>query len=218
MFRRFSSFRLPGLPFKDTALEPYYDKTTLSFHHGKHHQTYVNNLNAALGDQSPSLLECIQERAQHSEPVRKNGGGHYNHCLYWLGMGEQTSEKPSGKLLEYINKEWGDFSKFQEEMSKCATGVFGSGWAWLTMTPEGRLQILGSSNQDNPLMRGIFKANSIPFFTIDVWEHAYYLQYQNRRPEYLDQFWKVVNWKQVEEMFEQYALNQKPVPADELLP
>ena len=146
----------------------------------------------------------------------KGYGGHYNHCLYWLTLGK-SAPKPSGKLLAHIQQEWTDFSTFQTEFTNAAINTFGSGWAWLCLTPQGRLQIVSTPNQDNTLMRGVYQANSIPFMTCDVWEHAYYLQYQNRRPEYLDKFWAIVNWKKVEHMYEAYALNQQPVPADQLM-
>lgn len=216
MFRKFSSFKLPKLPFSDTSLEPIYDKNTIQFHWGKHHQTYVDRLNSAVGDAKLSLLEIVQERAQHSLPLRNNGGGHYNHSLFWLCLGKGP-ERPSGKLLAHIQTQWGDFDKFKAEFNQAAINTFGSGWAWLSVNPEGNLVISNSANQDSPLMRGVFKANSIPFLTLDVWEHAYYLQYQNRRPEFVDKFWKIANWKKIEEMYEKYAIVQKPVPVDELL-
>jgi superoxide dismutase, Fe-Mn family len=216
MLRKFSSFKLPKLPFDISSLEPLYDKKTLEFHWGKHHQTYVDRLNSAVGDGKLSLLEVIEERAQHSLPLRNNGGGHYNHCLFWLCLGT-GQEKPSGKLLTHILSQWGDFETFKKEFSQAAINTFGSGWAWLSLNPENKLVISSSPNQDNPLMKGIYKANSVPFFTLDVWEHAYYLQYQNKRPEFVDKFWKIINWKKIEEMYETYALNHIPVPVDSLL-
>ena len=217
MFRRFTTFKLPKLPFEETSLEPIYDKTTIQFHWGKHHQTYVDRLNGAMGENKFSLLEVIQERAQHSHPLRNHGGGHYNHCLFWLCLGKSATEMPSGKLLSHIESHWGDFGKFKAEFAQAAINTFGSGWAWLSVNPEGKLVISSSPNQDNPLMKGIYKANMIPFMTLDVWEHAYYLQYQNRRPEFVDKFWKIINWKKIEEMYETYAIQQRPVPVDELL-
>ncbi|CAG9317245.1 unnamed protein product [Blepharisma stoltei] len=216
MLKRFFSFKLPKLPFENTALEPLYDSRTLSFHHAKHHQTYVDKLNAALGTLDVPLIEIIRERAQHQTALRNNGGGHYNHCLFWLCLGK-GKELPSGKLLAHINKEFGDFNRFKAEFTNAAVNTFGSGWAWLSVTPQGRLVITTSPNQDNPMMVGVYQATSIPFFTCDIWEHAYYLQYQNRRLEYVEKFWNIVNWNRVEEMYEQYALNQQPVPVDQLL-
>ncbi|OMJ65194.1 hypothetical protein SteCoe_38860 [Stentor coeruleus] len=217
LFRRFATFKLPKLPFTDNSLEPIYDKNTISFHWGKHHQTYVDKLNQAVGSNNYTLIDIIQNHSQTSLPLRNHGGGHYNHCLFWLCLGANSSEQPSGKLLAHIQKQWGDFSKFKAEFNQAAINTFGSGWAWLSVNSEGKLVISSSQNQDNPLMKGIFKENAVPFFTVDVWEHAYYLQYQNKRPEFVDKFWKIINWKQVEDMYEKYALQQKPVPVDQIL-
>lgn len=216
MLKRFFAFKLPKLPFNESALGAHYTKETLAVHHGKHHQTYVDKLNAAIGQVDVPLLEVIQNRAQHQVALRNNGGGHYNHSLFWLCLGT-GKEVPTGKLLEHINRDFGDFAKFKEAFANAAINTFGSGWAWLSVTPQGRLIVTSSPNQDNPLMRGVYQANSIPFFTCDVWEHAYYMQYQNRRAEFVDKFWKIVNWTKVEELYETYAINQRPVPVDELL-
>lgn len=216
MFRKFSTFKLPKLPFGESELEPIYDKNTISYHWGKHHKTYVDRLNAALGETKVSLLEVVKERAQHSLPLRNNGGGHYNHCLFWLSIGK-GAKQPGAKLLAHIESQWGSLDNFKAEFSQAAINTFGSGWAWLSVTPEGRLLISSSPNQDSPLMKGIYKANAIPFFTLDVWEHAYYLQYQNRRPDFVNEFWKIVNWTKVDEMYLNYALKQHAVPADQLL-
>lgn len=216
MLRKFSSFKLPKLPFPDTSLEPIYDKKTLDFHWGKHHQVYVDNLNKAIGDRKVPLLEVIQDLSQHSLPFRNMGGGHYNHCLFWLSLGKSAS-KPSGNLLAHIEKDFGDFDSFKAKFNQAAIATFGSGWAFLNVNPEGRLIITSCPNQDNLLMKGVYKANAIPFFTVDVWEHAYYLQYQNRRAEFVDKFWSVVNWDKVQEMYENYAIKQVPVPVDRLL-
>ena len=216
MLRRFFSFKLPKLPFPDTSLEPIYDKKTLDFHWEKHHQVYVDNLNKAIGDRKVPLLEVIQDLSQHSLPYRNMGGGHYNHCLFWLSLG-RGAERPTGSLLAHIQKDFGDFENFKAQFNKAAIATFGSGWAFLSVNPEGRLIISSCPNQDNPLMRGVYKANAIPFFTVDVWEHAYYLQYQNRRVEFVDKFWSVVNWNKVQEMYEKYAIKQVPVPVDQLL-
>jgi superoxide dismutase, Fe-Mn family len=193
---------LPPLPYDFAALEPYIDTQTMQIHHGKHHQAYITNLNNAL-NKHPELLERSLEdllRGINSVPedirttVRNNGGGHHNHSLFWTILapaGKGGGGEPSGKLADGIKHTFGDFAKFKEQLSTAATTQFGSGWGWLTVA-KGKLEIGGRPNQDSPLMDG-----KIPILGVDVWEHAYYLKYQNRRPEYLTAWWNVVNWEEV---------------------
>ena len=216
MLRRFGTFRLSKLQFAVSALEPYYDTTTVTIHHQKHHQTYVDKLNAAVGTTNLSLAELIQTQAATNTAVRNHGGGHYNHALFWLCLGTGGAAQPQGPLLAAINKDFGSFAQFKEQFSTAALNQFGSGWAWLSLSPAGKLEVSSSLNQDNALMRGVVKQTAIPFFTIDVWEHAYYLKYQNRRPEWVANYWHIVNWKNVEQFYETYALAGRPVPVDSL--
>ncbi|MDI3269134.1 MAG: superoxide dismutase, partial [Bacillota bacterium] len=184
------------------ALEPHIDAKTMEIHHQKHHGTYVNNLNAALEShpelQQKSLEDLLSGLAQVPESirtaVRNNGGGHANHSLFWEIMSPQGGGEPKGQLVQDIAQTFGSFEKFKEEFTKTALGRFGSGWAWLVLNPAGKLEIIATPNQDNPIMDG-YK----PVLGLDVWEHAYYLKYQNRRPEYVAAWWNVVNWPKVEE-------------------
>lgn len=217
MLRRFSQFRLPALPFALDALEPLYSANTLDFHHGKHHQIYVDKLNAAVGDTSTSLTQLITEQSHAKLPIRNMGGGHYNHCLFWLSLGANSAPAPTGKLLAHIERDFKSLDEFKTVFANAAVGQFGSGWAWLSIDPQGKLIVTNTANQDNPLMKDIGVKNGIPFFTVDVWEHAYYLQYQHRRAEFVNVFWKIANWTKVQELYEDYALKGKPVPADQLL-
>ncbi|HKB12392.1 MAG TPA: superoxide dismutase [Vicinamibacterales bacterium] len=190
---------LPPLPYPSDALEPHIDKQTMEIHHGKHHAAYVNNLNAALEKhpelQSKSAEELI--RGINSVPedirtaVRNNGGGHVNHTMFWQIMGPNAGGAPSGAIADAINAAYGSFDKFKEEFKKAAVGRFGSGWAWV-VDGGGKIAIESAPNQDNPMMDG-----KKPVFGIDVWEHAYYLKYQNRRPDYVDAWWNVVNWNEI---------------------
>jgi Fe-Mn family superoxide dismutase len=194
---------LPKLPYEYNALEPYIDKETMKIHHDKHHAGYVNKLNAALENhpqlQEKPLEELIKNIDSAPKDIRtalkNNGGGHWNHSLFWQVMGSNKGAKPQGKLLDAINKDFGDFTKFKEEFGAVAISRFGSGWAWLVVD-GGKLKITSTPNQDNPLMEGMR-----PVLGLDVWEHAYYLKYQNRRPEYIEAWWRVVNWNQIEENF-----------------
>lgn len=192
--------KLPDLPYGYDALEPYIDAKTMEIHHTKHHGGYVNKLNAAL-DKHPELheyplgvllsnLNSVPEDIRTA--VQNNGGGHYNHSLFWRIMGPDKGGKPEGELLEEINNKFGSFEKFKEEFSTAAKTRFGSGWAWLAVSRFGELTVLSTPNQDNPLMLGM-----VPILGLDVWEHAYYLKYQNRRPEYVENWWNVVNWEEV---------------------
>ena len=187
---------LPPLPYDFNALEPHIDETTMRIHHGKHHAAYVNNLNAALEKapelQSRSAEDLIRNLSAVPEAirtaVRNNGGGHVNHAMFWQIMGPNAGGSPTGAIADVINGTFGGFEKFKEEFKKAAVGRFGSGWAWLVKS-GGACAIESTANQDNPIMDG-----KTPIFGLDVWEHAYYLKYQNRRPDYVDAWWNVVNW------------------------
>jgi len=193
------AFTLPPLPYAPDALEPHIDAKTMEIHHGKHHQAYVNNLNAAV-EKAPELASKSLDdlmRGINSVPesvrtaVRNNGGGHWNHSMFWQLMGSGKGGEPTGKLADGIKSAFGDFAKFKEQFAAAATGRFGSGWAWL-VNDGGKLSITSTPNQDNPLMEG---KNAI--LGLDVWEHAYYLKYQNRRPDYIGAWWNVVDWDAV---------------------
>jgi Fe-Mn family superoxide dismutase len=190
---------LPALPYPSDALEPHVDKQTMEIHHGKHHNAYVTNLNAALEKhpelQSKSLedlLKGLNSVPEDIRPaVRNNGGGHWNHSMFWQIMGPQAGGPPSGAIADAISSSFGSFDKLKEEFKKAAVGRFGSGWAWV-ISSGGKLAIESTPNQDNPLMEG-----KKAVFGLDVWEHAYYLKYQNRRPDYVDAWWSVVNWSEI---------------------
>jgi Fe-Mn family superoxide dismutase len=194
---------LPPLPYPSNALEPHIDARTMEIHHGKHHQTYVTNLNAALEKapelQNKSLDELLGKLNSVPEAVRtkvrNNGGGHWNHSQFWEWMGPKAGGAPSGKLADAIKKAFGDFEKFKEQFAQAGLDRFGSGWVWL-LNDGGKLAITSTPNQDNPLMDG--KSPKSVLLGVDVWEHAYYLLYQNRRADYLKAWWNVVNWKNVE--------------------
>jgi len=196
------SFTIPGLDYAYDALEPYIDSRTMEIHYTKHHQGYTNNLNNAIKD-TPLENKTIEEILQHisaaTAAVRNNGGGFYNHSLFWKVMSPNGGGKPTGALSDAINSAFGSFDQFKENFSKAAATRFGSGWAWLVKTDSG-LVISSTPNQDNPLM-DIAEVKGTPILGLDVWEHAYYLHYQNRRPEYIDAFFNVINWKEVESRF-----------------
>ncbi len=194
---------LPDLPYGHDALEPYIDERTMEIHHGKHHQAYVNNLNNAIEGtemENMTLEEIFRNMSQYPVAVRNNGGGHWNHDLFWKIMGPDGGDKPSGELLSAIEKRFNSFEDFQEAFNRAGATRFGSGWAWLIVDANGELQVTSTPNQDNPLM-DVAEKQGTPILGVDVWEHAYYLKYQNRRPEYLSNFWKVVNWKEVERRY-----------------
>jgi Fe-Mn family superoxide dismutase len=195
---------LPNLSYKYADLEPHIDAMTMEIHHTKHHQGYVNNLNNALEGSDGSTLsleELMMNISKYSTAVRNNGGGHYNHSLFWKILSPKPQIKPSGELMEMIDKEFGSFDNLKAELSKAGATRFGSGWAWLIVTPEGKLDVTSTPNQDNPLM-DIAEVRGIPILGIDVWEHAYYLKYQNKRPDYLEAIWKVIDWGKVEKNLE----------------
>jgi Fe-Mn family superoxide dismutase len=190
---------LPNLPYAFDALTPYIDAQTMEIHHGKHHQAYVNNLNAAIAGteaENLSLEDLMKSISKQSAAVRNNGGGHYNHSLFWTIMAPNAGGAPDGALAAAIEKELGGFEKFKEDFSKAAATRFGSGWAWLCVKADKTLCVCSSPNQDNPLM-DIAECPGTPILGLDVWEHAYYLNYQNRRPDYIAAFFNVVNWAEV---------------------
>jgi Fe-Mn family superoxide dismutase len=197
--------QLPPLPYANNALEPHIDETTMMIHHDRHHNAYVTNLNAAL-DKHPELhdkslndliskLDSVPEDIRTA--VRNNGGGHANHSLFWETIGPNSGGAPTGKLANAIESELGGFDKFKEAFAAAATTRFGSGWSFLAVTKEGKLKVYSLPNQDSPIMEG-----ETPILGLDVWEHAYYLKYQNKRPDYIAAFWNVVNWAEVDKRYE----------------
>lgn len=199
------SFSLEALPYPFEALEPHIDAKTMEIHHDKHHATYVSKLNAAL-EQAPALqgkaletllgtLDQVPESIRGA--VRNHGGGHFNHSLFWRTLSPQGGGQPSGALAQVLTKEFGSYDAFKEKFSTTASNLFGSGWAWLCAGPGKKLSVLGLPNQDSPLSQGL-----TPLLGLDVWEHAYYLKYQNRRPDYIAAFWNVVDWKVVDAALE----------------
>ncbi len=193
------AFTLPALPYASDALEPFFDKATMEIHHGKHHNAYVTNLNAALAGteaENLSIEEICKNISKYPAPVRNNGGGHFNHSFFWTILKKNDGAVPTGALAESINKAFGSFEKFKEEFAKAGATRFGSGWAWLIKKEDGSLAVTSTPNQDNPLM-DIAEVKGTPILGLDVWEHAYYLHYQNRRPDFIAAFWNVVNWDAV---------------------
>lgn len=196
------AFKLPDLPYAYDALEPYIDARTMEIHHSKHHAGYTNNLNAAIEGtalENKSILEILGNISNESGAVRNNGGGYYNHDLFWTVMAPNAGGQPSGDLAAAIDKAFGSFDNFKSEFAKAAATRFGSGWAWLVKNENG-LVVCSTANQDNPLM-DIADVKGTPLLALDVWEHAYYLNYQNRRPDYISNFWEVVNWNEVSARF-----------------
>lgn len=197
------AFELPNLPYAHDALEPHIDTKTMEIHHGKHHAGYTNNLNAAIEGTEMAGKSIEELVINHSDngAVRNNGGGYYNHSLFWQVMSPKGGGAPSGALADAINAAYGSFDAFKEAFNKAAATRFGSGWAWLCVQKGGKVEVCSSANQDNPLMPGI-GCGGTPILGLDVWEHAYYLNYQNRRPDYIAAFWNVVNWDEVSKRFE----------------
>jgi Fe-Mn family superoxide dismutase len=198
-------YELPALPYPYNALEPHIDAQTMEIHHSKHHAAYISNVNKALEGQAALQNKAVEELLSDLNAVpesirmavRNNGGGHYNHSMFWLSMGPGAGGEAKGSLGNAITKALGNFATFKEEFSKAAMGRFGSGWAWLVLDKSGGLKVISTANQDNPVSEGMK-----PVLGLDVWEHAYYLKYQNRRADYVAAWWNVVNWKTVGEKFE----------------
>ena len=200
---------LPELPYAKDALEPHIDARTMEIHHDKHHATYVNKLNAAL-EAHPELADqtletLLTDLAAVPEDirtaVRNNGGGHYNHSLFWEILSPDAGNAPEGELAAAIDRDLGGLDAFKEAFAQAATTRFGSGWAWLTVDAAGKLSVSSTPNQDNPLMKGVVDTVGTPILGLDVWEHAYYLNYQNRRPDYIAAWWNVVNWTRADELY-----------------
>ena len=197
------AFTLPQLPYAPEALEPFIDSQTMQIHHGKHHQAYVDNLNKAIAGsehENKSLEQLVASAGSISPAVRNNGGGHWNHSFFWPILAAGNGEGPTGALSEAINSTFGSLDGLKEKVNAAGTTRFGSGWAWL-IVKDGKLEVSSTPNQDNPLM-DVAEVKGKPVLGIDVWEHAYYLKYQNRRPEYLGAIWNVINWKKVAENFD----------------
>jgi Fe-Mn family superoxide dismutase len=196
------AFTLPNLPYASDALEPHIDAQTMQIHHGKHHQAYVDNLNKAIAgtaNEGKSLEELVKAAGTISPAVRNNGGGHWNHSFFWEIIGPGAGGEPTGQLADAIKGTFGSFEEFKEKFSAAGATRFGSGWAWL-IVKDGKLEVSSTPNQDNPLM-DVAEVKGTPILGVDVWEHAYYLKYQNRRPDYLKAIWNVVNWKKVAELY-----------------
>lgn len=197
------AFTLPQLPYAHDALEPHIDTQTMQIHHGKHHQAYVDNLNKAIAGtehENKNLEDLVRSAGSISMAVRNNGGGHWNHTFFWESLAPNAGGQPEGKLAEAINTAFGSFDAFKEKFNNAGMTRFGSGWAWL-IVKDGKLEVSSTPNQDNPLM-DVAEVKGSPILGADVWEHAYYLKYQNKRADYLNAFWNVVNWKKVSERFE----------------
>jgi Fe-Mn family superoxide dismutase len=196
------AFTLPQLPYAYEALEPHIDEATMKIHHGKHHQAYVDNLNKAIAGtehENKSIEELVASAGSITPAVRNNGGGHWNHSFFWQILIPATGEGPTGELAEAINSTFGSLDGLKEKVNAAGATRFGSGWAWL-IVKDGRLEVASTPNQDNPLM-DVAEVKGKPILGIDVWEHSYYLKYQNRRPEYLAAVWSVINWRKVAEHF-----------------
>ena len=196
------AFELPALPYATNALEPNIDQATMEIHHGKHHNAYVTNLNNAIKGtdaESLSIEDICKNISKYSPAIRNNGGGHFNHSLFWTVIGPNAGGVPTGELAAAIDKAFGSFDAFKEQFATAGATRFGSGWAWLIVA-NGELKITSSPNQDNPLM-DVAEVKGTPILGLDVWEHAYYLKYQNRRPDYIAAFWNVVNWSKVAALY-----------------
>jgi Fe-Mn family superoxide dismutase len=216
-------FKLPALPYAYDALEPHIDEQTMRIHHGKHHANYVAGLNGFIktsgdswkGDVTSLASYQSKTTAQSSAALRNNLGGHYNHAFFWVNLNAASeSTEPSTELTVAIEDSFGSMDRMKEAFSKAALGRFGSGWAWLGVKADGKLAVTSTANQDNPLMTNLEYSfeQMVPILGLDVWEHAYYLKYQNKRADYVDAFWNVVNWKKVSRNYEKYAKNGEPVP------
>ncbi|WP_282636991.1 superoxide dismutase [Sphingobacterium thalpophilum] len=200
-----NKFQLPELPYDYAALEPYFDQHTMHIHHQRHHQAYVDNLNKAiLGTEAEKaeLVDILKAVSKYGHTVRNNAGGHYNHTLFWQTLSPNAKKKPSGRLADEINTAFGSLDELKTKLKEAGLTQFGSGWAWLYVKYNGGLNIAATANQDNPLMDTQIVNRGYPILGIDVWEHAYYLKYQNRRADYLDGFWSVLDWAVVERNYE----------------
>ncbi|RIV27659.1 superoxide dismutase [Fibrisoma montanum] len=199
------AFVLEPLPYPSDSLEPHIDKQTMEIHHDKHHNAYVTNLNNAVAGtdlENKSIEDLLTNVSTAPAAVRNNGGGHYNHTLFWNTLSGKGGGQPTGELADAINQKFGSFDAFKEEFTKAATTRFGSGWAWLIVKEGGELAVVSTPNQDNPLM-DVADQKGFPIIGLDVWEHAYYLKYQNRRPDYIAAYWNVVDWNAAEKRFQQ---------------
>lgn len=196
------AFELPALPYASDALEPHIDRETMEIHHGKHHQAYVDNLNKALEgkDAGSSIEDIIKNISKYDAAVRNNGGGHFNHSLFWTVLSPDGGGEPTGELATAINEAFGSFDELKKKLQDAGAKRFGSGWAWLIVDGSGKLQVTSTPNQDNPLM-DVAEVQGTPIFGIDVWEHAYYLKYQNKRPAYLEAIFNAVNWEAVADRY-----------------
>jgi superoxide dismutase, Fe-Mn family len=197
------AFTLDPLPYANNALEPHFDALTMEIHHDRHHQAYVTNLNAAVAGtelEGKTIEELLAGISKAPAPVRNNGGGHWNHTFFWKSLSSSGGGEPTGELGKAITAKFGSFQAFKDEFKKASIGRFGSGWAWLIVKEGGEIAITSSPNQDNPLM-DIAEVKGTPVIGLDVWEHAYYLKYQNKRPDYIDAYWNVVDWKAADALY-----------------
>lgn len=197
------AFELPALPYASNSLEPSIDKETMEIHHGKHHQAYVDNLNKAIEGTDAAALsieDIMKNISKYGAAVRNNGGGHYNHSLFWTVLSGSGGQEPSGELADAIKEAFGSFDELKKQLQDAGAKRFGSGWSWLIVDESGKLQVTSTPNQDNPLM-DVAEVKGTPIFGIDVWEHAYYLKYQNKRPAYLEEIFNVVDWNAVAERY-----------------
>ncbi len=198
------AFKLPDLPYAHNALEPHIDETTMKIHHGKHHAGYTSKLNAAVEGtalEGKNIEDILSGVSKHGNAVRNNGGGYYNHNLFWEVMSPNGGGNPGGEVAKAIDEAFGSFDNFKDEFSKAAATRFGSGWAWLIVDNHGKLAVTSTPNQDNPLM-DLADKKGTPILGLDVWEHAYYLKYQNKRPDYINAFFNVINWDAVEKKYQ----------------
>ncbi|WEK33532.1 MAG: superoxide dismutase [Candidatus Pseudobacter hemicellulosilyticus] len=206
------SYTLPALPYAYEALEPHFDAQTMTIHHQRHHQAYIDNLNKAIAgtdaEQEP-LENILQHITKHAPAIRNNGGGHYNHSLFWEILSPKAQTTPTGELAAEIDTVFGGLANLKEEIKKAGLGQFGSGWAWLVVKFNGSLGVAATPNQDNPLMDTNLTNRGYPILGVDVWEHAYYLKYQNKRADYLDAFWSVLDWAAVEKKYEEVKAKLK---------
>lgn len=197
------AFTLDPLPYANNALEPHFDALTMEIHHDRHHQAYVTNLNAAVAGtelEGKTIEQLLAGISKAPAPVRNNGGGHWNHTFFWKSLSSTGGGEPTGELGKAITAKFGSFAAFKDEFKKASIGRFGSGWAWLIVKEGGEIAVTSTPNQDNPLM-DIAEVKGTPVIGLDVWEHAYYLKYQNKRPDYIDAYWNVVDWKAADALY-----------------